>query len=297
MTHNALARASWANLDVPTAAEITVMDENGATAVNGDDGGTWAPASKIEIGGEGLSARHIYGLIVVGADANTTYTVSAARLIYLDATITADRTYALGDSGADIGDVMEIVVLPAFSTARTVTIADNFGTTIASMGRLAAAGTSRSAKFVFLGTQWRLLSSEKNSVAVVNVGGVGSISAQNLLSETIADIPGYTASLSCVAGDVLIVNMVLAFSMDDDNACTLTASVVDGGVTTDVASAGFRVLDAFNFERIWAYTVRYVVVNTGTVTWKGRYLVGTGDTLSVGGSSAIGTITLLQLRA
>ncbi len=38
------------------AAEMAQLDANGASAVNGDDGGTWSPATVIEIGGEGIKA-------------------------------------------------------------------------------------------------------------------------------------------------------------------------------------------------------------------------------------------------
>lgn len=297
MAHNSRAIAVWHNGDVPVEIDFNTLDQNGFTAINGDDGGTWAPAAKVEIGGLGLSARHVYGLIVVGANANTSYALSAARLIYLDNTITADRTYTLSATGAVDGDVMEIVALPSFSTARTLTVNDNLGAAIARIGRSFTVGTSRSAKFVYLGAQWRLLSSERNSIAVVDAGGVGSIASGALSATVITDIPGYTASLTCVAGDVLIVNMALAVTWDNTQSGTIYASVVDGGVTTNVASATYHIYDASNTARMFSYCVTYVVTNSGTVTWKGRYVNAAGGyTLSLGGAGQIASITLLQLR-
>ena len=56
MAHNSLAiPAGWVNGTVPTPSQMTTLDQNGYTAVNGDAGGTWSPSSQIILGGAGLS--------------------------------------------------------------------------------------------------------------------------------------------------------------------------------------------------------------------------------------------------
>lgn len=288
MTHNARAKATWVDGDVPDHTIFETLDQSGFTAVNGDDGGVWAPSSIIELGGQGISARHVY-VTVVGTNADTTYTIASARLICLDNTISADRTYTLGDAGAVNGDVMVILALPALVAARTVIVNDNLG---AELMRFHA-GATKSAKFIFLGTQWRLLEATRPGLSVVNTGGVGSISTATLSSVPIVDVPGYTASLTCIAGDILVVSMSLEFIIPAADSCRFYTVVVDGGAPTTLADTIYqRDIGAIATSQCHLCTMAYQVVTTGTVTFKGQY----AGHASVGGTANPATISLLQLR-
>jgi hypothetical protein len=163
MAHFSLTHATWPDGFVPGHTSFEDLDLKTSKAINGDNGGLWGPDAIIEIRGEGLSARHVYGFIVMGANADTTYAVATTRLIYLDASITADRTYTLSATGAVDGDVMEIVALPTMSPPRTVSVRDNVGTELARIVGEPATRLANAhyAKFVYVGTQWRLLSSRQ----------------------------------------------------------------------------------------------------------------------------------------
>lgn len=56
MAHFVRLRPSgfWTIASVVTPAEFEAFDENLSKAINGDDGGTWAPSAQIVIGGSGL---------------------------------------------------------------------------------------------------------------------------------------------------------------------------------------------------------------------------------------------------
>lgn len=58
--HNTFVRSSliaWQADATLTALELWQLDQNGESAVNGDDGGTWAPSAEIIIGGAGLEVQ------------------------------------------------------------------------------------------------------------------------------------------------------------------------------------------------------------------------------------------------
>src|SRR5687768_5132043 len=58
MAHNSRTRISlvaWSGGAV-APSEFENLDQNGFTAINGDDGGVWAPADPIEVGGAGFIA-------------------------------------------------------------------------------------------------------------------------------------------------------------------------------------------------------------------------------------------------
>ena len=54
MAHNDYVRPSgqWLSHTVPTARDLQRLDDLGARSINGDEGGTWNPASPIIIGGQ-----------------------------------------------------------------------------------------------------------------------------------------------------------------------------------------------------------------------------------------------------
>lgn len=69
MSHNTRVRADYAAWAIGTgvsAAEFEKFDDNLFKAINGDDGGTWAPSAPIALGGEGM--RFIGAMLSVDAD-------------------------------------------------------------------------------------------------------------------------------------------------------------------------------------------------------------------------------------
>lgn len=63
MGHNSLIRGGgWAGASTILGSELATLDANLAGAINGDDGGCWAPAAAITIGGSGMA---ITGPLVV----------------------------------------------------------------------------------------------------------------------------------------------------------------------------------------------------------------------------------------
>jgi hypothetical protein len=58
MAHNTRTRAdlaAWNATPAVSGAEANELDQKGFTAINGDDGGTWAPSTVITIGGMGVT--------------------------------------------------------------------------------------------------------------------------------------------------------------------------------------------------------------------------------------------------
>jgi hypothetical protein len=51
--------AAWVGNAIITAAEFWAFDEKLGKAINGDDGGVWAPTDPIEIGGDGLKVSGV----------------------------------------------------------------------------------------------------------------------------------------------------------------------------------------------------------------------------------------------
>lgn len=109
MTHFDRTKPGGFNdLDVPDGADWSDLDSKTERAINGDEGGTWAPSSTIYIGGEGMEGR-LRPSAVAGLDASHTYYATGAnQSIRVTSTVTGNRTYTLGSTGAVAGDRIRI---------------------------------------------------------------------------------------------------------------------------------------------------------------------------------------------
>lgn len=152
MAHNTRIRANtaaWANGSAVTQAEYDTLDQRQFESINGDQGGVWAPATEIEVGGAGLICSGpftgldtaTFGGMSVGtiktdvANLKTSRTVAGSAAYTISAGATA---YAVGDAldlaasslGADAGYSLsggDTIQVPAAGTylvtfAATVTL-------------------------------------------------------------------------------------------------------------------------------------------------------------------------------
>ncbi len=133
MPHNDYVRTAtsgvWSPLDVPTAAEFTYLDQTLFKAINGDDGGTWAPAAVITIGGLGLTVTGP----LIGADAQITITSGKFLTIASGGTMTLQNGATATFSGTTtitssftFTSTSSIVML----NGATATIQDGAGLTV-----------------------------------------------------------------------------------------------------------------------------------------------------------------------
>lgn len=113
MAHLATARADLAAWQAPlsavTAEEFWQIDENASKAINGDEGGVWAPSDWIIIGGVGLEVSgdfYASNNAQIGASAADTLGVAAV------ADFTADVTL-----GASSGDALDVNATATFASS------------------------------------------------------------------------------------------------------------------------------------------------------------------------------------
>jgi hypothetical protein len=102
MAHNSRIRApgTWASLTTVSPSEFELFDTYTFEAINGDDGGTWAPSAQIIIGGLGLS---VTGPCALGNLQNST--------IALSHKITAANAASL-DTALVLGEYRTLDMLP-----------------------------------------------------------------------------------------------------------------------------------------------------------------------------------------
>lgn len=84
MAHNARVRAdlaAWGAAIPVEPEEFNYLDEGVYNSINGDGGGTWAPAAAIIVGGSGLhlsgANHHVLGGATLAVDSGGTFTVAA----------------------------------------------------------------------------------------------------------------------------------------------------------------------------------------------------------------------------
>jgi len=119
--------AGWGFGEKLTSTQANSLDVNIAKAVDRTSAGDTV-SGLLTMSGAGRIAR----TVVAGADSNTTYTLgSGCSIIHVDA-ITANRNYTLSDTGATLGDVIEIFVESTVNYA--ITVKDNGSTIIAVLG-------------------------------------------------------------------------------------------------------------------------------------------------------------------
>ena len=87
-----------------------------------------------------------------GADANTTYQVTGAnRSVRVTSSVTANRNYTLGNTGAAAGDTILIFAEASFTFE--ITVKNHDGTTIYSVGNVATSEAPW-AEFIYNGANW-----------------------------------------------------------------------------------------------------------------------------------------------
>lgn len=125
-------------------------------------------------------------------------------------------------------------------------------------------------------------------------------------SSTPVDITGYGVSLTCVAGDVLLIDTSISWiiAVGGSGQCYSELAVVDGGTTTVIATENLVQLNPPISAPVFGYskfTRAYVVINSGTVTVKGRVRgIDPTDTISMGKGIAPpdhASIVVQQIRA
>src|SRR5688572_24244452 len=107
MTISRAKPAGWGVGDKLTSSEANTIDINTTKALDKSSGATDTLESNVACSGAGR-IRKSY---VVGADANTTYTLAGGNSIIdaASATLTAAREYTLSNTGASAGDTREIL--------------------------------------------------------------------------------------------------------------------------------------------------------------------------------------------
>lgn len=130
---------NWAGVTVVDRAWLTTIDQNQQKAINGDEGGTWAPSSIITIGGDGLSVTGEFSAanIVEAAfegqvDFNTGTTTfwdnvnfeSTADVVFGNGSTIAGANgsaWAFGATASVVfGGPIQLVEYPTFPTPKTV---------------------------------------------------------------------------------------------------------------------------------------------------------------------------------
>lgn len=82
MSHFALTRSTWTSFTNLYAAEMAQIDNKTFKAINGDDGGTWAPGSPIVVGGAGMTVALVGASTAEGFFVTGTFDVDAAANAY-----------------------------------------------------------------------------------------------------------------------------------------------------------------------------------------------------------------------
>ena len=153
MAHNSRTRPDWITGAIPTEAEFDDLDQKTFEALNGDQGGTWAPASRIHLGGAGLQMdanllinRAVDlngdGLGFRGKIVERVATLPDGNLVFplvgsdfgfigrVTSAVTGTRTYDLG--AATSGDTVTFLCI---GFAGSVTIRDQALATLFSLGQ------------------------------------------------------------------------------------------------------------------------------------------------------------------
>lgn len=130
---------NWAGVTVVDRAWLTTIDQNQQKAINGDEGGTWAPSSIITIGGDGLSVTGEFSAanIVEAAfegqtdfnNGTTTFwdvvnVESSAVVTFGNGSVVAvanGSTWAFGATASVLfGGAIQLVSYPTFPSTKTV---------------------------------------------------------------------------------------------------------------------------------------------------------------------------------
>lgn len=132
---NAATSGDWSGVTVVDPSWLTTIDQNQQKAINGDEGGTWAPSAVITIGGSGLTvsgeltATNIIDSAVEGQfDFNPGSTLNIYDQAYVkstgDLTFESGSTLVLGAGSGLIGNASASVAFAgtvAFTSYPTIT--------------------------------------------------------------------------------------------------------------------------------------------------------------------------------
>lgn len=293
MAHNVYlspgTSGTWSLNQVLAPAGWTTLDTQLFAAIDGDDGGAWTPSTvPIDIGGLGLRARLRMDLIATMPDADHTYAITSTREIVADSTMTASRAATLSATGALLGDVMTVYADASMSTSYLLTVKDDTGTAIRTVGTSLSAD-SPWATFRFNGSHWVNLGSARSANRIVALPA--SVTLATLQDTTATSFgTGFVASfgdsnhgitLTALIGDIIEASLVGGIATVDSTAgifAQLAIAVVDGGATSQLAIANSFSLsstygDGSNTGKIIAsLTATHSVGTAGAVIIKPQYI-------------------------
>lgn len=285
----ARTRETWNNGYVPIADDFASIDEKTKKALNADEGGTWAPSAPIIVGGQGLQARLRFDHIAVGPNTTTTFSATSSRLVYLDATITINRDYALSSSGALDGDTIEFLALPTMLPGKLVNVYDyDSGTLLADVGYFF--GAYSYARFVFVAGAWRLLGGTRNG-PLLEAKALASAPSPAAISGATTDVAGseLVFDTAIAEGDQLLLDAFGTVTVSDHSGLGgYTPEYIritkDDNTVLGETNAGVQATGAYTIP--WSISARYVVTSgdrvAGNVSLKLRHAAaGSGITGSL----------------
>lgn len=155
---------SWGVGEKLTSSQMNQVDTNITYVLDKRSGQTDTLESVVSAAGAG----RIVPTVEVGADADTTYTVAdGIRVIRIPTTLTANRTYALSDTGAIDGDTVHVFM--ETPNTRRVRINDAGGNAIAILGAptVATSVDGYEASFVWkTGVGWQRAKGRPRTLAI-----------------------------------------------------------------------------------------------------------------------------------
>jgi len=143
--------AGWGIGDKVTSTQMNGVDLNTTYALDKRAGQTDTLECVVTL----ATAGRIIKSLVVGANANTTYTADGGNVaIRVTSAVTANRNYTLSNTNAAAGDEITIYCESSFVTYE-ITVKDNGGTTIFVLGNTSTAD-GQWATFMHNGTDWKV---------------------------------------------------------------------------------------------------------------------------------------------
>ncbi len=280
--------AVWAALSVLTSNEEHLFDVHQFKSINGDDGGTWAPAAPIVIGGSGL---HVTGPLTAD-DA--------------DITITTGRYLTVNSGGHILGAAGSVVVWSGTNTFSHATTLVTFGTwtfdadaalalngatTMSATGTLVTAVGSG----INIGGGLTVLSGGQATVASggilhLNSGGAITVASGGTVTAAVGSTVALNgavtmasgATLTCAAGSTVTVNGACVFGAGASLTAATTAPWTLNNVTT---CAGSIILDGAAAHLTIKSTGATLTTEFGAVVVRGANETRTGsETLSGNGA-------------
>jgi hypothetical protein len=197
LSHFSLTRPSWVSGTALYAFELAAIDAKTFKAINGDEGGTWAPSSVITVGGSGMTVK------LVGIN-----TVDAASELRVSGSLTVQNTGGFESFGYANFYGPNSFGFSAVFFGGTVTL--DTGSFLNVNGTTTFTGTVNAA---FIGVQNVQVSNSLTTAAdsVCNVGGHLAVSQSAAFYDTVAhnsttSLVGATTANAVTANGLLTVN-------------------------------------------------------------------------------------------